>query len=917
MKKVYVLSIVLFFALSLHSFAQSIKYVKPGGTGNGSSWALASGDLQAMIDSSTGEDSIWVAKGVYKATSAPWPTTTDGVAITARDNAFVIKKGAKVFGGFVGTETSFDERDFVLNETVLSGDLNNDGIASNGDAYHIIISLNNSDDSEVNGFTLKNGFANGTKSMGTSTATTATSLSQSNGGAVCTRGTNTGTTFKNLIIIDNYALNSGGAVYQRTGGVAKEFRWENVKFINNSSGATGGAMYTYPSINTPNLMLEGCTFDGNKAVGAGGAIYHNGAVSGIVTLNNSVVKNSTSGGSGGAIYITQSSATNNTFLTNCNFESNKSTGTSATYGGHIYINRNLIVNKSRFYDGLNVQGGAIYASSTGTVYVYDSQFEANKSTSTGSATNSGGGGAIYLGANTTKKGRIENCTFVGNISANLGGAIHFQTNATPIVNSSFSKNIAAFGGGALSFYGAATTGINLDIFNSLFYANEARGTAATWAGGAIFLRDYSSAQIVNSTFYANKAVTVGGAVFQANNDANLNGNSGVIKSGIYNSIFQGNTAGTFADIRTVGTNSLVVKNSLTQIFGVDGIDDNIVGVNAAFESIDETNSAFLRLSSTSRAINVAETSFLNDTIVTDLQGKNRIIYDFLDLGAYEYDGTLDNLVAFQIAENSPAGTTVGRLTSTIGGTLAWQILSGNTGNSFVLNAVTGDIAVANSTLLDFETTKVFRLRVRVTNGTVTNIFTAFVVVENVMEDPQTPILSNKDRGEVRSYFPRLEGKAEPLSTVYIYMDKQLTTYTTQTDSKGNWNFKFGEQIAPGIHSFYIVTENSLGKSNASLEVSANFILYPGVVSPNNILTPNNDGKNDVWIIAHLPLMYPKNEVIVFDKSGKVVFQKSSYQNDWDGTYNGAPLNTGTYYYHINIGADLKPIKGSLTILRGR
>jgi len=285
MKKVYVLTIVFFFALCLKSFAQNVKYVKLGGTGNGSSWAAASGDLQAMIDSSTGEDSIWVAKGIYKATKAPWPTTTDGVAVTARDNAFVIKKGAKVFGGFAGTETSFEERNFVLNETVLTGDLNGDGIASDGDAYHIIISLNNSDDSEVNGFTIRNGFANGTKSMGTSTATTATSLSQSNGGAICTRGTNTGTTFKNLIIIDNYALSSGGAVYQRTGGVAKDFRWENVKFINNVSGATGGAMYTYPSINTPNVVLEGCTLDGNKATGAGGAIYHNGAVSGIVTIN--------------------------------------------------------------------------------------------------------------------------------------------------------------------------------------------------------------------------------------------------------------------------------------------------------------------------------------------------------------------------------------------------------------------------------------------------------------------------------------------------------------------------------------------------------------------------------------------------------------------------------------------------------
>lgn len=917
MKKLYVFTIVFCFALCFKISAQNVKYVKSGGTGNGSSWANASGDLQAMIDSSTGEDSIWVAKGIYKATKAPWPTTTDGSAVTARDNAFVMKKGAKVFGGFAGTETSFEERDFVLNQTTLSGDINNDGMASDGDAYHIIISLNNSDESELNGFTLTHGYANGTKAMGTSSATTATSLAQNNGGAICTRGTNTGTTFKNLIIIDNYALSNGGGVYQRTGGAAKDFLWENVKFINNTSGASGGAMYTYPSINTPNLILESCTFEGNKAATSGGALYHNGAVSGKVILNNGNVKNSTAGSSGAGFYITQSSAVDSTILRNCIFESNKSTSTGTTYGGHLYVNRILYAVNSKFLDGSNTQGGAIYANSTASIFVYSSQFEANKSTSTGSALTSGGGGAIYLGANLNKKGMIYRCNFINNTSANLGGAIHFQTNSTPIVSSSFSKNIASFGGGALSVYGTSTAAVNLDILNSLFYGNESKGTAVTWAGGAIFLRDNSSVQIVNNTFYGNKSATAGGAVSQANNDAGIGGNSGVIKSNVYNSIFYGNIAPTFADIRTLGANSLAVKNTLTQSFGVDGVDDNIVGVNPSFQSIDDTNVDFLRLSSTSRAINMGESSLLSDTIKTDLQGKNRIIYDFLDLGAYEYDGTLDNLVAFQIDENSPVGTTVGKLTSSIGGTLTWQILSGNTGDSFSLDPITGDIKVANSSLLDFETRKAFRLRVRVTNGTITNIFTAFVIIENVMEDPQTPILSNKDRGEVRSYFPRLQGVAEPLSTVFIYMNKQLTPYTTETDSRGSWSFKFPEQITPGVHSFYIVTENSLGRSNPSAEVSANFILYPGVVVPNNILTPNGDGKNDVWIIAHLPLMYPKNQVTVYDKSGKIVFRKSNYQNDWDGTYNGATLNTGTYYYHINIGADLKPIKGALTILRGR
>ncbi len=928
MKKHYVLTIVFFFALCLNTFSQSIKYVKFGGTGNGTSWANASGDLQAMIDISVENDSIWVAKGTYKPTKAPWPTTTDGEPATERDNAFVMKVGVKVFGGFAGTESSFGERNMILNETILSGDLNNDDLASDGDYYHIVVSSIGSDDAELNGFILQHGFANGTKTMGTTSSTTATSLSQGNGGAICTRGTNTSILFKNLIIRDNYAEAYGGAVYQRTGGTGKEFRWENVQFINNQAkNNAGGAMYTYPSINTPQLLLVNCIFDGNQANSSGGAIYHYGAVSSGFTVINSVVKNNKVGSSGAGFYITQSSSTNQAIVTNTTFDSNISSSTNS-YGGHLYVNRNLLVTDSKFYNGSNSQGGAIYANSTATIAADNCHFEGNSSTSSSTTTTSGGGGAIYLGSNTTKPGAIKNSNFVNNSAGNLGGAIHFHTNSTSVLSCNFSKNTAALGGGAISVYGSSTAGTNLPVSNSLFYANEAKGTSSTWAGGAVFLRNYSSIQSINNTFYANKAVNAGGAVYQSNNDIFLTGSSGVKKSAIYNSLFFGNTATNQADIALIGSNSLIMKNSLTQLFGVDGEDDNIVGVDPAFESIDDTNAKFLRLSGTSRAINMGESSFLSDTVATDLQGNARVIYDFLDLGAYEYDGTLANLIAFNINENSSVGTSVGTLTRNLPGVLNWQILSGNLGDTFSINSVTGELNVADNTLLDYETKKAFRFRIQVSNGSTTQVFTAFIVVINLMEDPGTPILTNKINAEVRSYFPRLEGKAEPLSTVLIYMDNVLTPYTSQTNARGEWNIKFTDQIASGVHSFHIVTENNLGRSNASAKVSANFILYPGVVVPNNILTPNGDGKNDVWIIKYLSAMYPNHEILVYDKVGKIVFQWSSkakgpydsnndYGNAWNGSFNGATLNSGTYYYDINIGTGLDRVKGTITILRGR
>ncbi len=44
----------------------AIRYVKPGASGNGSSWSNASGDVQAMINASSFGDQVWVAAGTYQ-----------------------------------------------------------------------------------------------------------------------------------------------------------------------------------------------------------------------------------------------------------------------------------------------------------------------------------------------------------------------------------------------------------------------------------------------------------------------------------------------------------------------------------------------------------------------------------------------------------------------------------------------------------------------------------------------------------------------------------------------------------------------------------------------------------------------------------------------------------------------------------
>lgn len=82
----------------------------------------------------------------------------------------------------------------------------------------------------------------------------------------------------------------------------------------------------------------------------------------------------------------------------------------------------------------------------------------------------------------------------------------------------------------------------------------------------------------------------------------------------------------------------------------------------------------------------------------------------------------------------------------------------------------------------------------------------------------------------------------------------------------------------------------------------------------NTFTPNNDGINDVWVIRNYEV-YPHMVVRVFNKWGKVVFSSTGYSSPWDGTAGGSAVQSGTYYYTINLNNGDRAFSGTLTILR--
>lgn len=72
------------------------------------------------------------------------------------------------------------------------------------------------------------------------------------------------------------------------------------------------------------------------------------------------------------------------------------------------------------------------------------------------------------------------------------------------------------------------------------------------------------------------------------------------------------------------------------------------------------------------------------------------------------------------------------------------------------------------------------------------------------------------------------------------------------------------------------------------------------------ISPNNDNLNDIFIIEGAEQI-ENNKLSVFDRSGKLVYQTASYQNNWGGIdLNGKALPDGNYYFRFQgEGVDIK------------
>ena len=103
--------------------------------------------------------------------------------------------------------------------------------------------------------------------------------------------------------------------------------------------------------------------------------------------------------------------------------------------------------------------------------------------------------------------------------------------------------------------------------------------------------------------------------------------------------------------------------------------------------------------------------------------------------------------------------------------------------------------------------------------------------------------------------------------------------------------------------FYVNIEDDCGKTGSSNPVT--IVVQCPIIIP-NVITANDDGTNDVFIIKNIE-EYPENEVWFFNRWGTLLYYKKSYQNDWKPR-----VSDGVYYYVVDDKVD-DPFKGFFTV----
>ncbi|XP_064388865.1 uncharacterized protein LOC135336917 [Halichondria panicea] len=288
----------------------------------------------------------------------------------------------------------------------------------------------------------------------------------------------------NTTLTNNTADGSGGAIGVQSGNL----NIFDSNLTNNRAKIWGGVI----NVDSGNVSISGSTLINNSAIMYGGPVYNIAAMNGgaidassssIVSIFNSILRNNTADGSGGAIGV-QSGNLNI-------FDSNLTNNRANIWGGAINVDSSRVsISDSILTDNTADYGGAIDASSS-IMFIFNSTLTNNSAKRNGGA----------IGVTSNSSVTISDSNLINNRAEIWGGAINIDSGNVSISDSILEKNSAKRNGGAIDTYSGSVSISNSTLTNNI----------ADRSGGAIGVYS-SSVSISDSTLTNNRAVANGGLI---------------------------------------------------------------------------------------------------------------------------------------------------------------------------------------------------------------------------------------------------------------------------------------------------------------------------------------------------------------------------------------------------------------------
>jgi len=244
----------------------------------------------------------------------------------------------------------------------------------------------------------------------------------------------------------------------------------------------------------------------------------------------------------------------------------------------------------------------------------------------------------------------------------------------------------------------------------------------------------------------------------------------------------------------------------------------------------------------------------------------------------------------------------------------------------ITNSITQTICEGNSVTFGTQTLSA--------SGTYTEMFTTpagcdslvsmFLFVNPTIENSVSAVICDGQSYTFGTQILTTTGQFSELFTTPTGCDSLVQLFLTVSDALDS---TFAQSICEGevytlgtqsltVSGVYTELFSNAGGCDSIVTLELQVLDCEALLEISNICTPNGDGSNDTWKVSDLNQIIGCN-VVIYNRWGQPVFETDDYQNDWDGTKDGAGgevLPDGVYYYTIGCESN-RTYEGAINLLR--